>query len=60
MSVMFVLIGFSLLIAIGFLIAFLWSVNKGQYDDDYTPSVRILFDANKPAPALKQEDDQPK
>jgi cbb3-type cytochrome oxidase maturation protein len=46
---MFVLIGFSLLVALGFLIAFLWSVKKGQYDDDYTPSVRILFDSNKPA-----------
>lgn len=44
MSVMFVLIGFSLLVALGFLAAFLWSVKKGQYDDDYTPSVRILFD----------------
>lgn len=47
MSVMFVLIGFSLLVAVGFLIAFLWSVKKGQYDDDYTPSVRILFESNK-------------
>jgi cbb3-type cytochrome oxidase maturation protein len=47
MSVMFVLIGFSLLVALGFLIAFLWSVKKGQYDDDYTPSVRILFDSSK-------------
>jgi len=25
-------------------VAFIWSVKKGQYDDDYTPSVRILFD----------------
>ncbi|HRG60157.1 MAG TPA: cbb3-type cytochrome oxidase assembly protein CcoS [Bacteroidia bacterium] len=47
MSVMFVLIGFSLLVAVGFLIAFLWSVRGGQYDDDYTPSVRILFESNK-------------
>jgi len=44
---MFVLIGFSLLVAVGFLIAFLWSVRGGQYDDDYTPSVRILFESNK-------------
>jgi cbb3-type cytochrome oxidase maturation protein len=57
---MFVLIGFSLVVALGFLIAFLWSVKQGQYDDDYTPSVRILFDCNKPAPSLKQDDDQPK
>ena len=60
MSVMFVLIGFSLLVAIGFLIAFLWSVGKGQYDDDYTPSVRILFDSNKPATQQDQVSDTQK
>lgn len=44
MSVLFILISVSLMIAIGFLIAFIWSVKSGQYDDDYTPSVRMLFD----------------
>jgi cbb3-type cytochrome oxidase maturation protein len=44
MSVIFILISASLLIAIGFLIAFIWSVKSGQYDDDYTPSVRMLFE----------------
>jgi cbb3-type cytochrome oxidase maturation protein len=44
MSIMFILIGTSLLLAIGFLTAFIWSVKSGQLDDDYTPSVRILFD----------------
>jgi cbb3-type cytochrome oxidase maturation protein len=44
MSVMYILIGCSLLLAIGFLSAFIWSVRSGQLDDDYTPSVRILFD----------------
>lgn len=44
MSALFILIGISLTVAIGFLIAFLWAVKKGQYDDDYTPSVRMLFD----------------
>jgi cbb3-type cytochrome oxidase maturation protein len=44
MSAFFLLIGASILVAVGFLIAFLWSVNNGQYDDDYTPSVRMLFD----------------
>jgi cbb3-type cytochrome oxidase maturation protein len=29
---------------VGFLIAFLWAVKSGQYDDDVSPSVRILFD----------------
>ena len=44
MSVLILLIGFSILIAGGFLLAFIWSVKKGQYDDDYTPSVRMLYD----------------
>ncbi|MGD9489139.1 MAG: cbb3-type cytochrome oxidase assembly protein CcoS [Calditrichaceae bacterium] len=44
MSAMFILIGFSLIVAAGFLGAFLWAVKSGQYDDQYTPSVRILFD----------------
>jgi cbb3-type cytochrome oxidase maturation protein len=41
---MYVLIGCSLLLAICFLGAFIWSVKSGQMDDEYTPSVRILFD----------------
>jgi cbb3-type cytochrome oxidase maturation protein len=32
------------MVAIGFLIAFIRAVKTGQYDDDYTPSVRMLFD----------------
>lgn len=44
MSVIYVLIGISLLIAIGFLIAYIWSVRSGQFEDNYSPSVRILFD----------------
>ena len=44
MSAIYILIGFSLLAALTFLGAFLWSVKNGQYEDDYTPSIRILFD----------------
>lgn len=44
MEVIFILIGFSLIIALGFLFAFIWATRSGQYDDDYTPSIRILFD----------------
>jgi len=47
MSVIVVLISASLLVATGFLIAYLWAVKHGQYDDKYTPSVRILFDDEK-------------
>jgi len=34
----------SIIIAVGFFIAFIVAVKKGQYDDSYTPSVRMLFE----------------
>jgi cbb3-type cytochrome oxidase maturation protein len=49
MSVILILLIASLTIASAFLGAFVWSVRNGQYDDDYTPSVRILFEDKKPA-----------
>lgn len=44
MSVIYLLIAVSIFVAIGFFIAFIIAVKSGQYDDDYTPSVRMLFD----------------
>ncbi|OCB78696.1 cbb3-type cytochrome oxidase assembly protein CcoS [Flavobacterium crassostreae] len=44
MSVIYLLITISIFVAIGFFIAFVVAVKSGQYDDDYTPSVRMLFD----------------
>jgi cbb3-type cytochrome oxidase maturation protein len=55
LSVLFILIGISILVAGGFLAAFLWSVKSGQYDDDYTPSVRMLFDDVKAIPPAKKK-----
>jgi cbb3-type cytochrome oxidase maturation protein len=49
MSVILVLVAFSVTLAGGFLAAFFWSVRNGQYDDTYSASVRILFDDDKPA-----------
>ncbi|MGV3632220.1 MAG: cbb3-type cytochrome oxidase assembly protein CcoS [Bacteroidota bacterium] len=34
----------SLVIALFFLVSFLWAAKTGQYEDDYSPSIRILFD----------------
>ena len=48
MSVILVLVAFSVMLAGGFLTAFFWSVRNGQYDDTYSASVRILFDDDKP------------
>lgn len=44
MSVIYLLLAVSVLVAIVFFIAFIYSVKRGQYDDAYTPSVRMLFD----------------
>lgn len=54
MSALYILIGISILVALGFLSAFLWAMRKGQYEDDYTPSVRMLFED----PATPQEPTQ--
>jgi len=58
MYAIFVLIIISLTVAVGFLITFVWAVKNNQYEDDYTPSVRILFDdklPNKEAAVEKAE-----
>lgn len=44
MSVIYLLITISLIVALLFLYAFVRAVKQGQFDDDYTPSVRMLFD----------------
>ena len=44
MSVIYLLLAVSIIVALIFFIAFIVSVKNGQYDDSYTPSVRMLFD----------------
>lgn len=44
MSVIYVLLTISIVVAVIFFIAFIVSVRNGQYDDSYTPSVRMLFE----------------
>lgn len=44
MSVIYVLLSISIIVAVLFFIAFIMAVKKGQYDDSYTPSVRMLFE----------------
>ena len=44
MSVIYLLIPISIIMAIVFFTAFIKAVKSGQYDDNYTPSVRMLFD----------------
>jgi len=44
MEVLFLIIAISIVAAAGFLVAFLWAVRSGQYDDDQTPAMRMLFE----------------
>jgi cbb3-type cytochrome oxidase maturation protein len=44
MSVIYILLTISILVAIGFFVAFIVAVKRGQFDDSYTPSVRMLFE----------------
>ena len=44
MGVIYVMLTASVIVALIFFIAFIISVKRGQYDDTYTPSVRMLFD----------------
>ncbi len=48
MSVLIILLIASISIAALFLAAFLWSVKSGQYDDEVSPPMRMLFDDTTP------------
>jgi cbb3-type cytochrome oxidase maturation protein len=47
MGIIVLLICISSTIAVLFLLVFYWSMKSGQYDDTYTPSIRMLFDDKK-------------
>ena len=47
MAIIVILILISLTIAIIFLSIFFWNIKSGQYDDTYTPSIRMLFEDKK-------------
>jgi cbb3-type cytochrome oxidase maturation protein len=55
MNILFVLIGVSLFAALIFLAMFIWAVKTGQYEDNYTPSVRILFEEEEKEEEEKDE-----
>jgi len=48
MGIIIYLVIIALTAAGGFLAAFFWATRNGQFDDTYTPAVRILFDDEKP------------
>ncbi len=58
MYVIIILIAASLLVAVGFLFAFWWAVRSGQYEDTYTPAIRMLFE-DKSVPADTENNMKP-
>ena len=55
MNIFYLLIGVSLFAALIFLGAFIWAVRSGQFEDNYTPSIRILFDDDEIQDIEKEE-----
>lgn len=55
MEIILYIIIVSLIVAGGFLMAFFWAVNDGQYEDDLTPSMRILIDDDMLEPIGKDQ-----
>ena len=55
MGILFLLIAVSSLVAVVFLIAFIYSVKSGQFDDTDTPARRMLLDDYKIIPKEKKE-----
>lgn len=60
MSAIIFLIFIGVVVAGGFLAAFIWAVRSGQYDDDYSPSVRILFDGKQEREEKETEEETSK
>ncbi|MDE0524213.1 MAG: cbb3-type cytochrome oxidase assembly protein CcoS [Boseongicola sp.] len=48
MNVLVILIPCSLILGLGALVAFVWTVRSGQYDDPEGDSARILMDDDEP------------
>jgi cbb3-type cytochrome oxidase maturation protein len=59
MSVIFLLIPLSIVFAVAFLFAFIWSVRSGQYEDTTTPSMRVLLDEKGTKKAATTPDTSP-
>jgi cbb3-type cytochrome oxidase maturation protein len=60
MSVIYLLIGISLPLAMGFLIVFLRNAKLGQFDDLETPAMRILFEEKPKSQTEITTEEQPK
>jgi cbb3-type cytochrome oxidase maturation protein len=56
MGMIYIMLIVSLVVALFFLASFFWATKTGQFDDDYTPSVRVLFEDEINQKSNKQTD----
>jgi len=57
MGIIYLMLIVSLIIALFFLFSFLWATKNGQFEDDHTPSIRVLFDdENNEQPNYLEDD----
>lgn len=47
MDILFFMVPAAILIAVVFVVAFIWATKKGQYDDLETPAHKILIEDEK-------------
>ena len=69
MSVLYIALPVAILLALAAVIAFVWTVSRGQYDDLDTPALRMLEDDERRRPrhrpatenetSLREEADHP-
>lgn len=59
MTVLVYLIPVALLLGLGALFAFLWSLKSGQYEDMDGAASRILFDEDQPPPRSPKDSVEP-
>ena len=54
MIIIFLLIPLSIAVAACFLLAFIWAVRSGQYDDTCTPAMRVLVEEKVSVPDISK------
>ncbi|NQU50213.1 MAG: cbb3-type cytochrome oxidase assembly protein CcoS [Planctomycetes bacterium] len=61
MNLIYLILPIALLIAAGFVFAFVWATRQGQFDDMDTPSLRVLGEDDEidVGPAKKVESNPP-
>lgn len=55
MNIVYLLLPMALMLGGGFVAAFVWATNRGQYDDLETPAHRMLLDDSASDNAIRKD-----